>query len=191
MNRLGILIDMAHTSHAAQTQILALSKAPVAFTHGNALTLCDHPRNVADDILDGIKANGGVVMATFVPAFICQAGWDWLKPLHDSYGKGPPTGTRREKIGARERVAGPYPLATLDELADHLDYMRARIGEDHLGIGSDFFGGVNPKGLEDVSTFPDLFAELMARDWSDTALEKLASGNITRVLRAVEQAAEV
>ena len=128
-------------------------------------------------------------MATFVPDFISQASRDWHRPAKDRYGK-TPEGTDYAKAEAEiERKVGPRPKATLPEYCDHLDYLARRIGHDHVGIGSDFFGWVNPDGLEDTSVFPSLIAELIRRGWSEENLEKLAGGNTLRVMRAVESAA--
>ncbi len=189
MNRLGMVVDLAHVSPKVMHDTLDVTSAPVVWSHSNAFSLCDHPRNVPDDVLDRVAGNGGVVMATFVPDFISQASRDWHRPAKDQYGKSP-EGVDHEKAEAEiERKAGPRPKATLPQYCDHLDYLAKRIGHDHVGIGSDFFGWVNPEGLEDTSVFPALIAELIRRGWSEANLEKLAGGNTLRVLRAVEAAA--
>ena len=188
-NRLGILIDMAHTSHEVQRQVLALSSAPVAMTHGNAFSLVDHPRNVTDAVLAGIRANRGIVCATFVPTFSNQATRDWVKGISDPYGKAKAGANMKAALAAHEAAAGPCPRATLAQVCDHLEYITNIVGTGHIGIGSDYYGSRNPDGLEDVSTFPNLIAELMNRGWSDSNLARLASGNMLRVLRAVERAA--
>lgn len=189
MNRLGMVVDLAHVAPKAMHDTLDVTSAPVVWSHSNAFSLCDHPRNVPDDVLDRVAGNGGVVMATFVPDFISQASRDWHKPAKDAYGK-TPDGLDYEKAEAEiERKVGPRPKATIPELCDHVDYLARRVGHDHVGIGSDFFGWVNPEGLEDTSTFPSLIAELIRRGWSEENLEKLAGGNTLRVLRAVEAAA--
>lgn len=189
MNRLGMVVDLAHVSPKVMHDTLDVSSAPVVWSHSNAFSLCDHPRNVPDDVLDRVAGNGGVVMATFVPDFISQASRDWHKPAKDQYGK-TPEGTDYAKAEAEiERRAGPKPKATLPDYCDHLDYLAKRIGHDHVGIGSDFFGWINPDGLEDTSVFPALFAELIRRGWSESDLEKLAGGNTIRVLKAVEASA--
>lgn len=189
MNKLGMIVDLAHVSPKVMHDTLDITTAPVVWSHSNAFSLCDHPRNVPDDVLDRVAANGGVVMATFVPDFISQASRDWHKPAKDKYGK-TPEGTDYAKAEAEiERKAGPRPKATLPEYCDHLDYLAARIGHDHIGIGSDFFGWVNPDGLEDTSVFPSLIAELIRRGWSEENLEKLAGGNMLRLMRAVEKTA--
>lgn len=186
MNRLGMVIDLAHVSAKVMHDTLDTTTAPVVWSHSNAFSLCDHPRNVPDDVLDRVAGNGGVVMATFVPDFISQASRDWHRPAKDQYGK-TPEGMDYAKAEAEiQRKMGPRPKATLPQYCDHLDYLARRIGHDHIGIGSDFFGWVNPDGLEDTSVFPAVIAELIRRGWSEANLEKLAGGNTLRVLRAVE-----
>lgn len=188
MNRLGMVVDLAHVSPKVMHDTLDITNAPVVWSHSNAFTLCDHPRNVPDDVLDRVPANGGLVMATFVSDFISQASRDWHRPAKDQYGK-TPEGLDYAKVEAEiQSRMGPRPKATLPEYCDHLDYLARRIGHDHVGIGSDFFGWINPDGLEDTSVFPAVFAELIRRGWSETDLEKLAGGNMLRVLRAVESA---
>jgi membrane dipeptidase len=189
MNRLGMIVDLAHVAPKAMHDVLDISTAPVVWSHSNAFSLCDHPRNVPDDVLDRVAGSGGVVMATFVPDFISQASRDWHRPAKDRYGK-TPEGLDYKKAEAEiARTAGPRPKATLAQYCDHLDYLARRIGHDHLGIGSDFFGGLAPEGLEDTSTFPAVIAELIRRGWSDENLAKLASGNMLRLMRAVAETA--
>lgn len=189
MNRLGMVVDLAHVSPKVMHDALDVSSAPVVWSHSNAFSLCDHPRNVPDDVLDRVAGNGGVVMATFVPDFINQASRDWHRPAKDQYGK-TPEGMDSAKAEAEiEAKAGPRPKATLPQYCDHLDYLAKRIGHDHIGIGSDFFGWINPDGLEDTTVFPSLVAELIRRGWSEENLEKLAGGNMLRAMRAVENAA--
>ena len=191
MNRLGMIVDLAHVSPQAMHDALDVSAAPLVWSHSNAFSLCDHPRNVPDDVLDRAPGAGGVVMATFVPDFISQASRDWHRPAKDRYGKTPDGVDYAKAEEELIRKAGPRPKATLAEYCDHLDYLASRIGHDHLGIGSDFFGGAVPEGLEDTSVFPALIAELIRRGWSEDNLEKLAGGNMLRLMRAVEKAAKV
>lgn len=186
MNRLGMIIDLAHVAPAAMHQVLDLSEVPVAWSHSNALSLCNHPRNVPDDVLDRVACNDGIVMATFVPDFISQASYDWHRPLRDAYGGARADIDKAQVTAELTRSAGPPPRVTLTQYCDHLDYLARRIGHDHVGIGSDFFGGAVPDGLEDTSTFPNILAELMRRGWSREDLGKLAGGNMLRVMRAVE-----
>jgi membrane dipeptidase len=189
MNKLGMIVDLAHVSHKVMHDALDVSSAPLVWSHSNSFTLCDHPRNVPDDVLDRVAGNGGIVMATFVPDFISQASRDWHRPAKDQYGKTPAGVDSRKAEAEIARVAGPRPKATLAQYCEHLDYLAKRVGYDHIGIGSDFFGWINPDGLEDTTTFPSLFAELIRRGWSEENLEKLAGGNMLRVMRAVAKAA--
>jgi membrane dipeptidase len=189
MNRLGLIVDLAHTTPDVMHQTLDISEAPVAVTHANARALCDHPRNVVDDVLLRLKANGGIVMATFVPTFLSQPIRDWYRPLQ-THGKAPLDRDIRPEIAAKSRSAGPPPRATLADLCDHIGYMASKAGLKHVGIGSDFYGGPVPDGIEDVSKFPHLVAALMDRGWGDPALAALCSGNILRVMRGVERTAK-
>ena len=189
MNALGMVIDLAHVSPKVMHDALDLSTAPLVWSHSNAFSLCDHPRNVPDDVLDRVAGNGGVVMATFVPDFINQASRDWHRPAKDQYGKTPEGSDSAKAEAEIEAKAGPRPKATLPQYCDHLDYLAKRVGHDHVGIGSDFFGWINPDGLEDTTVFPSLVAELIRRGWSEENLEKLAGGNMLRLMRGVETAA--
>jgi membrane dipeptidase len=190
MNRLGMIVDCAHTSDAAQHKVLDVSRAPVVFSHMNAFTLCNHPRNVSDAVLDRLKATGSIAMATFVPSFISQPLRDWQRPMTDPYGKAPPGADRADWMEQHARRQGPAPRATLEQLCDHIAYMVNRSSINHIAIGSDFYGGLVPDGLEDVSKFPDLLAELVRRGWSDGAIAKIAGRNFLRVFRAVERKAK-
>jgi membrane dipeptidase len=189
MNKLGMVVDLAHVSPKVMHDTLDVTSAPVVWSHSNAFSLCDHPRNVPDDVLDRVAGNGGVVMATFVPDFISQAARDWHRPVKDQYGKTPEGLDYAKAEQEIERKVGPRPKATLPQYCDHLDYLAKRIGHDHIGVGSDFFGWVNPDGLEDTTVFPSLIAELIRRGWSEDNLEKLAGGNTLRVMQTVEKAA--
>jgi membrane dipeptidase len=178
MNKIGLLIDLSHTSEKSMHDALDVSSVPIAITHSNARSLCEHPRNTTDAVMDRLKTNGGIIMATFVPNFISQDVWNHNRPFF-----------ARMRLPGDQLRSGPAPRATLDEFCTHLEYMTQRVGINHIGIGSDFYGGPVPVGLEDVSKFPDLIAALMQRGWSEKNLEKLASRNFLRVLRAVEKAA--
>jgi membrane dipeptidase len=190
LNRLGMVVDCAHVSHEGQRRVLDVTQAPIALSHSNALALCDHPRNAPDDVLARLKENGGIVMATFVPGFISQKLRDWLARSRGRYGKAPVVADPKAAMAELEVQQGPAPRATLEELADHIVYLVGKAGIDHVGIGSDFFGGAQPLGLEHVGRFPHLFAELIRRGLSEGALAKIASRNFLRVMREVERVGE-
>jgi membrane dipeptidase len=189
-NRLGMIVDGAHLSHDGIRQLLDVSEAPILLSHSNAFALCDHPRNAPDDVLRRLKDNGGVAMATFVPGFLSQALRDWLKRSRDGAPKAPLGSDPKAQMAELETRQGPAPRATLSDVADHVVYLVETAGIDHVGIGSDFFGGPQPIGLENVSCFPHLFAELLKRGFSERDLAKIASRNALRAMREVELAAE-
>lgn len=189
MNDLGMIVDCAHVSDQVMHQALECSRAPIVFSHSNARALCDHRRNVPDDVLARIADKGALVMATFVPDFICQRSKDWMAALKDAYGKSPDGLDADAMVATREREIGAWPRGSLNQYCDHLDYLKSRVGPDCIGIGSDFFGGPQGEGLKDVSCFPHIFAELIRRGWPRTHLKKLAGENFQRVFRAAEKAA--
>lgn len=190
MNELGLIVDLAHVAPSVMSQVLDISSAPVVWSHSNARKLSSHPRNIPEDILDRVAKNDGLVMATWVPDFISQASNDWMAVFKDKYGRKKGRHTDLEAmIAEREKSEGPWPRGDLKGYCDQLDYLKGRIGIDHLGIGSDLYGGPQGKGLENASCFPAVFAELFKRGWGERELEKLASGNMLRLFRAVEKAA--
>ena len=189
-NRLGMIVDGAHVSHAGLRMLLDVTEAPIYLSHSNAFTLCDHPRNAPDDVLKRLKDNGGVVMATFVPGFVSQTLRDWLRRTRDAYGKAPLGADPKAQLAEAETRHGPAPKATLAEVATHIEYLVQTAGLDHVGIGSDFFGGPQPLGLEHVGCFPALIAELMKRGFSEADIGKIANQNALRAMRAVEAVGE-
>lgn len=189
LNRLGIIVDLAHTAPSVMNRVLDISRAPVIFSHNNALALCDHPRNIPDSVLDRVRAKKSLIMATFVPDFISQPARDWARPLKDQYGKSSFLEDHSAAVSAHVMAKGPQPRATIPELCNHIEYLVQKTGVDHIAIGSDYFGGTTPEGLEDVSKFPNLVAALVDRGWADGAIAKIASGNFIRLFRSVERTA--
>ena len=194
MNRLGMIADISHVSEATMHDVLDKSTAPILFTHSNARAITPHPRNVPDSVLKRLPQNGGVVMVTFVPGFTSAARRQWEYERSAVAGRAK-TEFSGNPVGEKAAVdawiaANPQPKATLAQVADHIDHIRKVAGIDHIGIGGDF-GGVDelPIGLENVSTYPALFAELVRRGYAKADLAKIAQGNVLRVMRGVEKAA--
>lgn len=193
MNRLGMMVDLSHVAPTTMRHAIETSTAPVIFSHSSARAICDSPRNVPDDVLASLPANGGVCMVTFVPEFVSPAAAAWrveAEAAAAAVGVDPKDWEAFHRFAKTYTADHPKPQATIDDVVAHLEHVREVAGIEHVGIGGDYDGTDSyPVGLEDVSGYPRLVAALLERSWSDDDVAKLVRENTLRVMRDVEAVA--